>query len=180
VRIDPTAAVAPERVFDTIQDRARASGDLLSQPAARVRHGDWMVSAWNDFVLGFNADRQRRLLQPWASMRSIPNGCCCCSRWSPIAALATTVWLLSRDVRERDPLLRAWHRVGKRYAKLGLGRAPHEPASEWAQRVHRARARGDDALLALGTRFQPPALRSAREAGERLNALLRDLDAHRP
>jgi hypothetical protein len=57
-----------------------------------------------------------------------------------LSCLAATVWLLSRDARERDPLLRAWHRLGRRYGKLGLARAPHEAALDWADRVHRARA----------------------------------------
>jgi transglutaminase-like putative cysteine protease len=180
VRIDPTAAVAPERVFDTLQDRARASGDLLANLQPMFDTGDWMVSAWNDFVLGFNADRQRRLLQPLGFDAVDPERLLLLFSLVAIAALATTVWLLSRDVRERDPLLRAWHRVGKRYVKLGLGRAPHEPASDWAQRVHRTRAGGDDALLVLGARFNRRRYGSARDAGERLNALLRDLDKHRP
>ena len=64
VRVDPTAAVAPERVFDTIDDRA-AAGDLLASLQPMWNVGDWMLNGWNEFVLGFNAERQRALFRPF-------------------------------------------------------------------------------------------------------------------
>ena len=92
-------------------------------------------------------------------------------------ALAGMVWLLARGERERDPLLRAWHRLGRRYARLGLGRAPHEPALAWAERVSAAHPRTGQTLLALSQRFA-----DARYAG--LNGgtrqLVEDLRRHRP
>ncbi|MGO4551931.1 DUF3488 and DUF4129 domain-containing transglutaminase family protein [Lysobacter sp. 2RAF19] len=180
VRMDPTAAVAPERVFGTIADRAGA-GDLLAslQPVFNV--GDWMLNGWNDFVLGFNADRQRALFRPFGLGDIDTEMLLMLFSLVALSCLAATVWLLSRDVRERDPLLRAWHRLAGRYGKLGLGRASHEPALDWAERVHRARAGGDEGLRALGVRFSRWRYGPGRgEADESLNALLRDLRAHRP
>ena len=183
VRVDPTAAVAPERVFDTLEDRARAQDTLLGNLAPVYDVGDWLLNGWNDFVLGFNAERQRALLRPIGIDSIRPERLLLLFSVLALGGLAATVWLLSRDLRERDPLLRAWHRLGKRYARLGLGRAAHEPAVDWAERVHRARAGGDEALRRLGARFSrwrygpAPAPGPAREG---LNTLLRDLDAHRP
>jgi len=184
VRVDPTAAVAPERVFDTLEDRARAQDTLLGNLAPMYDVGDWMLNGWNDFVLGFNAERQRALLRPIGIESIQPERLLLLFSVLALGGLAATVWLLSRDLRERDPLLRAWHRLGKRYARLGLGRAAHEPAVDWAERVHRARAGGDEALRGLGVRFSRwrygPAPDAPGPAGDGLNALLRDLDAHRP
>jgi transglutaminase-like putative cysteine protease len=181
VRVDPTAAVAPERVFDTLEDRA-AAGDLLAtlQPVRNV--GDWLLNGWNDFVLGFNAERQRRLFRPFGLGDLDSEALLMLFSLIALLCLAATVWLLSRDLRERDPLLRAWRRLGKRYERLGLGRAPHEPALDWTQRVHEARAGGDAALRALGMRFSRwrYSTRAAAQADDGLNALLRDLRAHRP
>ena len=183
VRVDPTAAVAPERVFDTLSERALASGDLLASLAPVYEVGDWMLNGWNNFALGFNADRQRAMFRPLGLEDVGADRLLLLFSLVALGGLAATVWLLSRDVRERDPLLRAWHRLGKRYARLGLGRAPHEPAREWAQRVHAARTGGDAALLALGERFShwryggEPLDGATRDA---LGALLRDLSAHRP
>ncbi|MUV14215.1 DUF3488 and transglutaminase-like domain-containing protein [Lysobacter gilvus] len=180
VRVDPTAAVAPERVFDTIADRA-ATGDLLASLQPMWDVGDWMLNGWNDFVLGFNADRQRALFRPIGLGDIDTEMLLMLFSLVALSCLAATVWLLSRDARERDPLLRAWHRLGRCYGKLGLARAPHEPALDWAERVHRARAGGDEALRALGVRFSR--WRYGMRPGqpvESLNALLRDLRTHRP
>jgi protein-glutamine gamma-glutamyltransferase len=182
-RVDPTAAVAPERVFDTIQDRARASGnDLLVQLTPVFNTTDWLRRGWNDFVLGFNAERQRQMLQPLGIDRLDPQRLMLMFAMVAVLALAATAWLVSRDVRQRDPLLRAWHRLAARYAKVGLGRAPHEAAIDWARRVDHARG-GDPMLLGLSRRFSnwryaaPASDGPARAA---LRALLRDLRAHRP
>ncbi len=180
VRMDPTAAVAPERVFDTLADRA-AAGDLLASLQPMWNVGDWMLSGWNEFVLGFNADRQRALFRPFGLGDIDTEMLLMLFALVALSCLAATVWLLSRDARERDPLLRAWHRLGGRYGKLGLARAPHEPALDWAERVHRARAEGDEALRGLGLRFSRWRYGiGPGEADESLNALLRDLRAHRP
>ena len=38
------------------------------------------------------------------------------------AALAAAIWLVTREARERDPVLRAWHALGRRYRRVGLAR----------------------------------------------------------
>jgi len=64
VRVDPTAAVSPERIVD---------GARAALPAARGwMDADWLYALrnqydrlrhfWNDWILGFNAERQTRLL----------------------------------------------------------------------------------------------------------------------
>ena len=176
VRVDPTAAVAPERIYDTLEDRlgaggAGAAGGLL--PIADL--GDWARRMWNDFMLGFDADRQQRMLQR-IGFEHIDTGRLI-GLFSLCAAFALgwMLWLVARGERERDPLLRAWHRLGRRYARLGLGRARHEPALAWARRVQAARP-GEKALVALTARFT-----AARYAAGASDATLtRALRAHRP
>ena len=99
-------------------------------------------------------------------------------------ALAWMLWLTARGERERDPLLRAWHALGARYARLGLGRAPHEPAGEWARARGRAHARAST-LPALSARFADwryahgDGRTQGRPDRER-HDLVRDLRRHRP
>ena len=97
-----------------------------------------------------------------------------------LAGLGLTAWLVARRERERDVVLRAWHRLGRRYARLGLARAPDEPALAWAARVAAARPDGAADLVALSRRFvhwrYAPLQGDARVA----RALARDLRAHRP
>lgn len=177
VRVDPTAAVAPERILDTLDDRLQAGTDTpLRQRWLQLgQMGDWLRRGWNDLVLSFDARRQQQLLKPFGLDDLGPGQLVAGFVVAALLALAWMAWLLARGERERDPLLRAWHRLGRRYARLGLAREPHETAQHWAQRVHRQRP--DPTLLALSQRFA-----DARYAGtcNDLASLLRDLRRHRP
>lgn len=177
VRVDPTAAVAPERILDTLDDRLQAGTDSpLQQRWLQLgQMGDWLRRGWNDLVLSFDARRQQQLLKPLGLDDLGPAQLIAGFVTAALMALAWMAWLLARGEHERDPLLRAWHRLGRRYARLGLAREPHETAQDWARRVHARRP--DPALLALSQRFD-----DARYAGTctDLASLLRDLRRHRP
>lgn len=177
VRVDPTAAVAPERILDTLDDRLLAdAGNPLQQRWLQLgQMGDWLRRGWNDLVLSFDARRQQQLFKPLGLDDIKPGQLLSGFVMAALAAVLWMAWLLARGERERDPLLRAWHRLGRRYARLGLAREPHEPALLWARRVHACRP--DPALLALSQRFA-----DSRYAGTctDLASLLRDLRRHRP
>ena len=180
VRVDPTAAVAPERIYDTLADRAPGAIGDFTGLAPMFDAGDWLRRGWNDFVLGFDARRQRQLLRP-LGMRDIDSGRLV-GLFVGAASLALLwmAWLTARAERERDPVLRAWRRLVARYARLGLGRAPHEPAGAWAERVSLARPEMGDELRRLILRFSKwrYAARQPGSPGER--ALARALLGHRP
>lgn len=181
VRVDPTAAVAPERIYDTIADRRPGAEGLLGAIGAGQAFdvADWMRRGWNDFVLGFDAARQRRMLQP-LGLDATPARLATLFAGVAVVALLLTWWLVARDERERDPVLRAWHRMGRRYARLGLARQPHEPPLAWARRVASSRPAGVSELNALSLRFAE--WRYAPHDGDARAArsLVRDLRAHRP
>ena len=176
VRVDPTAAVAPERVFDTLEDRLGAGAGALGGLVPLWDFGDWMRRGWNDWVLGFDAARQQRLLRPLGLGEldrytlGLLFGLCA------LLALAGMLAWLARGQRETDPLLRAWHALGRRYARLGLGREPHEPALAWTERVMHSRPQAARDLIPLSQRFVNS--RYADATGDR--ALARDLRRHRP
>lgn len=178
VRVDPTAAVAPDRIYDTIEDRAPAfRGIGAMQPVWNA--SDWLRRGWNDFVLGFDAARQRTLLQP-LGVRDL-DGTRLALLFSIAAALALAwmLWLTARQARERDPLLRAWRALGRRYARFGLQRDPHETAGDWARRVAAARPQSQ-ALVALSARFADWRYAAGHGGAHDARALLHDLRRHRP
>src|SRR5690606_14068446 len=158
VRVDPTAAVAPERIYDTLADRAGgfgALGDLGGfggRLAAARDVADWMRRGWNDFVLGFDATRQQTLLRPLGIERLDQRGLILLFAAAALLAIGWLLGLTAGAEREGDRLLRAWHRLGARYARLGLARAQHEPAGAWARRVMAARPASRE-LEALSARF---------------------------
>ncbi|MCR6662469.1 MAG: DUF3488 and transglutaminase-like domain-containing protein [Luteimonas sp.] len=182
VRVDPTAAVAPERIYDTLEDRIGGSA-LRALPGfvTALDFGDWMRRGWNDLVLGFDADRQRNLFKPLGGTGLGSGSLVALFALAACLALAWMLWLSARDVRERDPVLRAWHRMNRRYARRGLARAPDEPASHWAARLSQtldpAAAR---ALSSLTQRFMQ--WRYAAHTGDpaATRQLVRDLRRHRP
>lgn len=186
-RVDPTAAVAPERIYDTLADRTPGAGGLFGGIGAATplfNLGDWVRRGWNDFVLGFDASRQERMLRSFGVDRLDSSHLIALFVAFASLAGAWMVWLSSRGERERDPVLRAWRALGRRYRRLGLERAPHEPALPWAERVAKARPDLGADVLRLSQSFsdwryagsQP----GRREARELRNELVRALRAHRP
>lgn len=178
VRVDPTAAVAPERVFDTLADRQPGRIGGFDGLVPMFNAGDWLRRGWNDFVLGYNADRQQRMFNPFGVKRIGSRELILLFTAIAVLALAWMAWLTSRGEREQDPLLRAWHRLGHRYTRLGRGRGLHEPAEAWAERVGADVPSAGESLRTLSRRFSDA--RYADTDAAALRRLLRDLTAHRP
>ncbi|MDQ3288950.1 MAG: DUF3488 and transglutaminase-like domain-containing protein [Pseudomonadota bacterium] len=190
VRVDPTAAIAPERIYDTLADRAPARGFLgevltgaFGSMTGWYDATDFLRRGWNDLVVGFDAQQQARLLRPFGIGKL--GGRQLALLFSLCAALALLwmIWLSSRGQRLNDPVLRAWHALDRRYRRVGLGRKPHEAAVPWALRVGAA---GWDsrnaALLSLTRRFSDwryaPVV-PGRERADQASQLVRELRAHR-
>ena len=177
-RVDPTAAVAPENVYDTIADRQPGRIGNLTALVPVFNASDWLRRGWNDFVLGFNAQRQQALLSRLGIGKLDPRQLVALFALVAAMSLAAMAWTLARGERERDPLLRAWHALERRYRRIDRGRRPHEPALEWARRVAADSPRAGEHLLALAQRFSDA--RYAPPATIDRQPLLRALARHRP
>ena len=180
VRVDPTAAVAPERIYDTLDDRAAAGFNALPGVLPMLDVGDWLRRGWNDLVLGFDASRQQALLRPLGLQSLGTRGLVMLFAACAGLALAWMLWLTARGERSGDPVLRAWHRLGRRYARLGLARAAHEPALAWVARVVAARPGDAAALRALSARFVEWRYARRADGGTDPRPLIRDLRKFRP
>jgi transglutaminase-like putative cysteine protease len=182
VRVDPTAAVAPENVYDTLDAQLPGGGllETLQGPRGISQVGDWLRQNWNDLVLGFDADRQSRLLAPLGLRRLDPTQLALVFGAVASLALGLMVWLGLRGPREHDPLLRAWHALDRRYARAGLGRAAYEPATAWAERIAKARPQDAAAVRDLAARFTQSRYAAGVADGASARRLARDLRRHRP
>ncbi|MBI3530304.1 MAG: DUF3488 domain-containing transglutaminase family protein [Betaproteobacteria bacterium] len=143
VRVDPTAAVSPLRIERGLAaavpefDRpllARGSFDWLKQ--ARYAW-DAVANSWNQWVLGYNPDRQVRFLAQfglaevtWQNMVIILTAV------SGIIILALALVLLFRINAQRlDAVQRAYLSYCDAMAKRGAARKPSEGPRDFAARV---------------------------------------------
>lgn len=181
VRVDPTAAVAPERVYDTLADRQPGRIGSFGGLVPMFNASDWLRRGWNDFVLGYNAQRQQHLLDPFGMGNLGMRGLILIFVSIAGLALAWMAWLIARGERERNPLLRAWRRLGARYVRIGRGRFAHEPAQVWAERAGADVPNAGQTLQSLSQRFSNARYaRSGKDQTEDVRTLLRDIDIHRP
>jgi transglutaminase-like putative cysteine protease len=157
VRVDPTAAVAPENVLDTVDDlRLQQDAGFASEFLTPMLDAtDLLRKTWNDLVVGFNAARQRNLLSPLGIEDADPAELVLAFAVGAALALAFTLWLLLRQHRDgSDPLVLAWRRFARRLGSAtGLERAVHEPPLAYSQRIGEAVPDAADALLMLSRRY---------------------------
>jgi hypothetical protein len=143
LRVDPTAAVAPERV-DSSGARARSGaapfglaglGALIGAPdsllaALRFNWGA-VNNAWNQWVLDYNPRRQRGVLDGLGAAAG---------NWRSLlgAALAAALLWLAVALRRRrrqDPLDALYAAFCRQQARRGCARAPHEGPHGYAARL---------------------------------------------
>ncbi|HMB57772.1 MAG TPA: DUF3488 and transglutaminase-like domain-containing protein [Arenimonas sp.] len=159
LRVDPTAAVAPENILDTVDDlRKRQDQSLFGQAQEQFQPmfdiADTLRNGWNEMVLGFNAARQKNLLRPlgikdaeaWQLVIAFAVGAA--------FALAVTLWLLQRQHKDRsDPLIRAWRTFGRRLARVGIRKAPEEAPLSFGNRVAALLPDNAETVLRLSRRY---------------------------
>ncbi len=146
LRVDPTAAVAPERIERGIVD-ALPQGEPL--PAFLQVRGDWLRdlryrwealnNAWNQHVLGYDGQRQRDFLARFGFDADWRTLAIALSLACALILLAVTLWALRQRTRPA-PALRLWHRAQRR---IGVHCAPGETPLAFLTRL-----RSMDPLLA--------------------------------
>ena len=147
VRVDPTAAVSPARVEQGIS--AMGANNPLplfirsDLPLLRELRLTWdsLANSWNQWVLGYNSERQRSLLtraglddatwQKLAALLLVAVG---------LVTLVLAFFTLRRlRVRVRDPVRLAYNAFCEKLRKRGLGRQNAEGPLTYAERVSRER-----------------------------------------
>lgn len=142
-RVDPTAAVSPARIESSIAD-ALPAGEPL--PALVQINATWLRdmrfrweainNAWNQYVLGYNPDRQRELLSrlglqgaDWKALSALLAAIC------GGLLLVVTAWALYHRPRP-DPALREWRKALRHLHRLQIEVAPWEGPLALATRLH--------------------------------------------
>jgi transglutaminase-like putative cysteine protease len=160
VRVDPTAAVAPARVERGLASAIpRAQAPLLGLEVVaglyeawrQVRFGwDAVHNWWNQWVLGYSAQRQASLLgrfgmdpRNWADLASglaLLGG-------ASLLLVALLLW--RRADRRPDPAARCYRRFCHKLARRGLPRRPEEGPLDYAARAAAALPGRTDEIWAI-------------------------------
>lgn len=144
VRVDPTAAIAPERVQKNLSAALldnSALGFMARNPPQWLlnlrMNMDAVSHQWNQWLIGYDTEKQFALLTrlgmtevSWESLaRQLMLGL-------SIVIGALSLWLMRHLwVRERDPVNAAWFKFCQRMARAGLPRAAHETALDYVSRI---------------------------------------------
>jgi hypothetical protein len=141
MRVDPTAIAAPRRIDSSLATAILtnetlpflARNDMAWLKAIRYQI-DAVTNGWNQWVLGYDPQRQRDLLTrlgldtDWRNMTALLAVLC------GAALLLLTGWVLRQ--RERiDPVRRAWRRFTAKLTKRGIVWQPWEGPDTLAARA---------------------------------------------
>ncbi len=163
VRTDPTAAVSPLRVESGVNAALGPIGVYSSIIAAdplgllaNLRYGwQFMNSHWDQWVVGYNVDRQRQFFSqlgfPSIDWRML-------GFWLMVATFAVggavTLGLLVRDrPPRREASLVAWNRYCAKLAAIGVPRDPSEGPVDYLARVRAERPRSAVSAAEITRRY---------------------------
>lgn len=145
-RIDPTSAVAPQRIqqgsLQSLRAGADAQDDTLRQAASDWKQRwtlnlDAITHRWNVWLLSYDRGNQRKLLEKlglehvgWRALIGLL-----------AAGLAITLAVIAlftlRARLPRDPVERIFDEFCQRLAVIGADRMPHETANQFLYRIER-------------------------------------------
>jgi hypothetical protein len=155
VRVDPTAAVAPERVSRDARSAFEASGAWQSQgwlSGLRDRL-DLVGFWWNTAVVQFNATRQRSLFEDAGLDRDDGVQLAGVLLGAAVAALALAAAIAGWRRRGHDRLREDWRALCARLARAGIARHPNEGPLAFGARAAAALPQHAEAIRALTQGF---------------------------
>lgn len=175
VRVDPTAAVAPERVERGLD---AAMGESEPVPGRLLRRSTFLTRArltwdaintfWNDQIVDFGASQQRSLLR-WMGIEN-PDwrnlGVALLVTLVAFFAILTAYLAWQFRPRARDPVAEVYQHLCRKLARHQLARLPHEGPNDYLGRVIEAKPALADQLseirsLYVSLRYGPSPLSSS-------------------
>jgi transglutaminase-like putative cysteine protease len=147
VRIDPTTAVAPDRVQRNLNSviPRRAFGGLLSlDPNSNPLAAQWLRArlrweaignGWNQWVLNYTPERQQALVRSFGFDNVDIRTLLLLMLVLGAAALALVVLPMLLQQKKRDPLQTLYGAFCKQMARQGMPRAMHEGPRAYAARL---------------------------------------------
>ncbi len=121
IRVDPTAAVSPARVESGRRSAVVTGGALPGIMQMDILRYRWeaLNNAWNQIVLGYNAQRQRALMSQlgvdpdWRNLTAILSGTC------GVALFLLLLWAIRHRPRV-DPAQKLWRKALNKLHRHGF------------------------------------------------------------
>ncbi|MEE4636958.1 DUF3488 and transglutaminase-like domain-containing protein [Pseudomonas alliivorans] len=161
--VDPTAAVAPQRIEQGLEQALAADEDFLQDSpmsALRYRHVPWINAmrlswdnlnyGWQRWVLGYQGQQQLQVLSRWFSGFQAPVFVAGIALSLGLVAL----WLFKPWQRESDSQLRLFNAFERLLARHGLRRMPGEGAEAFGARAVLLLPQHAEAIRAFIDEFQ--------------------------
>lgn len=162
VRIDPTAAISPERIQSGL---SAALPDNAALPFMARNPPQWLLelrfnwdaltNQWNQWVLGYNPERQFAFLTRMG-MEDITWQKLAVNMLAGIALLTgifTLIMLRRLAARQTDAVQAAWLKFCRKLEKAGLPRAQHEGPQDFTARIAAAHPQHAAAMHDIASRY---------------------------
>lgn len=160
IRIDPTAAIAPERVERGLSAALTDSSAMPFMVRAVWLHDlrmnwDALSYQWNQRIIGYDSERQfaylARLGMESVSWQQMAINMMACL--ALVIALFALYMLRHLFKREQDKTQAAWLKICRKLSRAGLPRAPHEGPWNYAMRITACRPDIALAIQDLAARY---------------------------
>ena len=163
VRVDPTAAVAPERILYGLEQALASEGSFLAQSPLsplRYRNIDWvnalrlrydaLTYRWQSWVTGFNGDTQFDLLRRYLGEISVTRSLSLLLGCAVLTLAVVSLLLWRRSGRAPRPLFETelW-RYTRALQRRGLAAIPGETPAQLTERAARRWPRHAEQIRAL-------------------------------
>ncbi|WP_122846023.1 transglutaminase TgpA family protein [Pseudomonas viridiflava] len=187
--VDPTAAVAPQRIEQGLEQALAADEDFLQDSpmsALRYRHVPWINAmrlswdnlnyGWQRWVLGYQGQQQLQVLSRWFSGFQAPVFVAGIALSLGLVAL----WLFKPWQRESDSQLRLFNAFERLLARHGLRRMPGEGAEAFGARAALFLPQHAEAIGAFIDEFQAQRYAGHSGSASHLRSRLRVLRRRLP
>ena len=168
-RIDPTAAVSPERIERGVEQAVPAVRAAV--PMLGGRPPAWMLAlrqhwraanfAWQQWVVGYDASRQRLLFRSLGLGQEVDVPAVLKGLLAGAMFMAMPFWWWWRRQPQREPLQLGWLLLGQRLRRVGVAVTPADTPAEVLRRATGLAAPDRERLTALldayaGLRYRTP------------------------
>ncbi len=182
VRVDPTAAVAPERVHASAREAFANDAAVFHQGwlGGLAERWDLVGHWWNQAVVQFSALRQRNLMESLGMDRAGLAGLAAALLVGALATLALAGWFARPRRTPIEPVLAAWRQFGARLAAAGVPRTATEGPVAFARRAAERLPQDARDIRSLSERFVSLRYAEIGPSARAVDAFVRSVRAFRP